>query len=81
MMAYIYGVKKKQSMGDSDKNCDNQGRNSQADIQAGIRISRQHIAQSTAKTYLEPIVDLAASGKHGVTQHNGSGHRRGGHGE
>lgn len=37
--------------------------------------------QHTTKTYLEPIVDLAAAGKHGVTQHDSAGHRHGGRGE
>jgi hypothetical protein len=47
------------------------------------RQTTQHTAaQHTAvKTYLEPIVDLAAPGKHGVTQHDSAGHGRGGRGE
>lgn len=44
-MACICGVKKKQSMGDSDNNCDNHGHVSQADAHAGINKQTTHSSE------------------------------------
>jgi len=64
---------------ETDKDSSNRGRN--PTIRTRRQTTQHNTTQHAAKTYLEPIVDFAAPGKHGVAQHDSAGHGRRSRGE